>query len=275
MNINNLPYKLGISGTLKKKTINFYREKIIDYNENGILTDQAFLNKYGILFVNNFFLQQELINRRNTYIKKANNYIINISTAKFKDNNILKLINNTIVIINKMPNKYNYALLEALAKIILKATTKSIKDDLTFFNELLTFLNYNSINQIDLDFILAEFIKNPQTILKALIYNLNDLKIKTFKIDPLELSIECQEILFLGEFIAPERVKNVANNLYNATNLMHYILPIYFLITSSSKAEQFLHLSRHLEEDELFNKASLYTNNNIIKLVRKKYDFYY
>lgn len=274
MNLENLPYNLNVSGSLKNKTIDFYRDSIIDYNENGILFEDAFINKYGSLFVSSESLYKTLLKRKDLYFNKGKDIILALSSQKFNNKEIKDIITETISIIYQMPTTINYALLETFYKIIQKSNTHTIKDNLVFFKELLTFLNdQEKISQIDLDLILEQFQKNPQTILKYLIYNFNNLKIKTFKIIEDELFKENREILFLGEFIAPQRVPIVAHNLYDVSNMTYIVSPIYFLIKNNEKAQKFLLSSRNLkDEKEIYENAAHYVNDGILTLVKEKYE---
>ncbi len=274
MNLENLPYNLNVSGSLKNKTIDFYRDSIIDYNENGILFEDAFINKYGSLFVSSKCLYKTLLKRKDLYFNKGKNIILALSNQKFNNKEIKDIIAETISIIYQMPTTINYALLETFYKIIQKSNTHTIKDNLVFFKELLTFLNdQEKISQIDLDLILEQFQKNPQTILKYLIYNFNNLKIKTFKIVEDDLFKENREILFLGEFIAPQRVPIVAHNLYDVSNMTYIVSPIYFLIKNNEKAQKFLLSSRNLkDEKEIYENAAHYVNDGILTLVKEKYE---
>jgi len=227
-----------VSGSLKDKTINFYKEKMHSYDDFGFITDEASIGYDGSLNFTpwNYNKHQKLENKQKKYINDGIIKILNLLKEKylFKEE-----VLNLITIINNSHDCVKYMLFERLYKLILSVNTNyQLKQEVKRFRLLIEYLNTcNKINQIDLDIIINLFLNN-QAFSKDDVY---EVKKEMFKIEERDITdIETYNLVLLGEFIAPNRVPLVASTLLSNNEFSKYILPIYFSINDDKLAAKFL-----------------------------------
>ena len=231
-----------VSGSLKNKTINFYKENMNDFSYNSFSTPDVLLNYDGNLIFSPWrnYISITLQNKQKKYIeegiKKTKKLIVQKELS-----NLRKDIIDVIDTLRCTNQKYAY---ELSLKII------DFKDLIEYLN------NLESLNQIDLDIIIQLFINN-KTYTKDDIF---DAKAHKFKIDERDITDSLlYEITLLGEFIAPHRVKYIAKYLYKYNEFSKYVLPTYFAIKDDKQAQSFLNNCRtsNLDFDQIEKNAIL------------------
>ena len=236
-----------ISGSLKDKTVKFYKEKMICYNDFGFNTDEVSMGYDGSLNYTpwNNNKQQTLENKQKKYINEG---IVNtLNLIKQKDL-FREEVLNLITVINNTHDSVKYILFECLYKLIFSVNTNyQLKQEIKKFRLLIEYLNTcNKINQIDLDIIVNLFLNNKT-------FNIDDVfeaKKEKFKIDERDITdTETYNLMLLGEFIAPNRVPIIANTLLSNNEFSKYVLPIYFGINDDKMATKFLQSSRNSDID--------------------------
>ncbi|MBE6154943.1 MAG: hypothetical protein E7163_05195 [Firmicutes bacterium] len=236
-----------ISGSLKDKTVKFYKEKMISYNDFGFNTDEVSMGYDGSLNYTpwNNNKQQTLENKQKKYINEGIVNTLNLLKQKYL---YKEEVLNLITIINNSHNSVKYILFECLYKLILSVNTNyQLKHEIKRFRLLLEYLNtFNNIYQVNLDIIIKLFLNNQP-------YTKNDIyeaKKEKFKIDERDITdTETYNLMLLGEFIAPNRVPIIANTLLSNNEFGKYVLPIYFGINDDKMATKFLQSSRNSDID--------------------------
>lgn len=246
-----------ISGTLKKKTVEFYKPSINNFSDQEFMTDKIILNYDGELLVLPWDkpIEQKLIKKQEALIESGIEKTIFVSTKKF--NNIKLEITRILQKVKTTERKYSFALFECLYKIIISADTK---DELILklqeFEIFINWLDTQEINQIDLEVLISLFLKrgkyDQETLKKA--------KEQKFHVIEEEiLSEDLYKTIIFGEFVSPSRVSKVASTLHQDIEYSKLVLPIYFAIPNELEANQFLKLCRtpDLDEEQVKKNARL------------------
>ncbi len=265
-----------VSGNLKDKSVNFYKEQIDSFDSTGIEASNITFNYTGEMIFSPWDQDKELklIKKQEQYIEKLKHRILTImAEAYHKDNTLFFL---TSVIIEKIINKIRfskrnitYKLLECLYRIITNPSNYHLVDKLKDFEKLIDDLNeFGLLYQWDIDIIIDLFIKNRT-------YTYDDIRrenMVVFNISEDDFANRFRDIILMGKFIAPRRVKTVARSIKDEVELTKYIVPIYFAIKSDTSAQQFLSMCKKtdLDIDEIEKNASLCrVPSNIINMVRR------
>lgn len=243
-----------ISGILKDKTINFYKPTITNFDHEGFDAIEANISYDGELILPPWnkdkeialeHKQEELINRgiEKTKALTSQKYF----SLKYE-------VDKTIMMIYATPRKYSFALFECYYQIILSSTsiTNLILRSKEFKKLLESIVNEN-INQIDLDIKIALFL-NHHSFDQRETHRAKDIKFNINHHDIPSSSLE--EIITFGEYVSPNRVPKIANNLTDI-EASKLVLPIYFAISDEKQANKFLALCRTPELDEEYIKRSL------------------
>lgn len=264
-----------VSGSLKDKTVNFYKDKMIDFDEYSFNTSEVLLSYDGCLsFVpweskksDKLSKNQELyINKLIENIKLLNYYNCKCGTYNIAMQSMYKKVLEYIMKTNR---KITYALLECFYKLIV--SQEGIVNQIRRFYILIDYLNQNidTLTQVNLDVIIELFL-NKFSYTKDDIYAFKKDK---FKIDERDIiDEEIYKLVLLGQFIAPNRLPVIANSLYSYNEFTKYVVPIYLTIKNDKDANQFLYSCKNpnLSFEQIEKNATLCrTPNNLINMVRR------
>lgn len=263
--------ELYVSGSIFKKSVQFYREKILNFNEDGISLDWGLFDSRGCLaflpWEDN--LKQQLIKRQNKIIyDKADNIKFLI-----KQNNLQifnQLIRETLNMIMKTKRYLTCALLEAFNQLLCKTDNKAqLLIRVTEFQKFIGQLeSLDDLSQNDLDCLIYLFLNNRPFDKESLL----EFKQKTFNIRYENLERLLKSTVKLGEMIAPERIGKIATYLTNMPTEASLVAPIYFALKSEEIADNWLNLNMEpdidLEKIEK-NARVLRIPNNLINIVRR------
>ena len=244
--------ELYLSGSLKNKAINFYRDRITNFDNESVTFPKGQLFYDGALVLDNKSQLEILSLREEKQIlnyahlidqKIKQNYADKTINVNHKDFYITDIVLKMIKIILNTNRKFTFILIEQFYNIINNSITLKldIKDILDQYAKLLKcFINNNDLNQIEITLIMDLFLKNYEFNEYPSI-NLRDEKKKAFLIDENDEAFnDIKDIILLGEFIAPQRLKTVATDLKSHNPLTNIIAPIYFLIKDPNQAANFL-----------------------------------
>lgn len=258
-----------ISGSIKKKTVEFYKPSIISFSDQEFMTNKTILNYDGELLVLPWDkpIEQKLIKKQEDLIMSGIEKTLFVSTKKF--NNVSLEITRILQKIKATERKYSFALFECLYKLVILANTK---DELILrlqeFEIFINWLDTEKINQIDLELLISLFLKKEK-------YDKETLKQakeqKFYIIEEEILSEALYKIIIFGEFTSPSRVSKVASTLCQDIEYSKLVLPIYFAIPSELDANNFLKLCRtpDLDEEQVKRNARLLRiPNNLQNLIR-------
>ena len=258
-----------VSGTLKKKTVNFYKPSIINFNEEGLELIDAHLGYDGNLSMLpwNKSLEEKLTKRQEELISKGKEKTIYRSSLKF--NKAKSYINKILQKITNTSRKYSYALFECFYEIVMTSKTKEeLITRITEFEDFINYLETNEVNQIDLDMLISLFLRKKSYDLESL----KRAKEESFHIIEEDLpSTSLEEITYLGEFISPNRVPIIASTIYEEIEYSKLVLPTYFIISDEQTATKFLRLCRtpDLDEEKVKKNARILSiPNNLENLIR-------
>lgn len=268
--------ELYLSGSLKNKTINYYREHIASFDHESISFPKGKLYYDGSLVLDNkkqleiLFLREEkqILNYAHLIHEKAKqNYLDKTFTINYKDFYITDIIDKIIKILLTTNRKFTFVLFECLLNIINNSNLKNIKDNLDQYAKLLKcFINNEDLNQIEITLIMDLFLNNYKFNEYPRI-NLQEEKQKAFLIDENDEAFnDIKDIILLGEFIAPKRLKSISNDLKNKMPFTNLIAPLYFLIENPNQAASFLNSCRkdNLTIEEIEDIAN---KNKVLHLV--------
>ena len=260
-----------VSGALKNKSIDFYREKTTSFDSKGINTSEVYFSYEGELTFapwdkdkeRKLILHEEKhINLLDEKIHGLLNYRNKCGTDYLYFNSEL---NKLIGIIKNFDRRVTFVLLETLYKCF--STTNDRIYTITEFNKLLTYLEdkYMEFDQTTIDSIMYLFSKG---------YNydedsLHNYIINRFKVDSNKLDGENYNLYKLGEFISPNKLSKVGHMIESEHS--KYVLPIYFLTSDSRKSERFLSLCKtpYLDRDlAVKNAENVNINANVISLIK-------
>lgn len=257
-----------VSGTLKDKAIDFYREKMVSFDNEQFQTEDASFSYDGQLVLSNKEKYEKLIERQEMLIDKKIERI-----REFNIPGHLGLLLCVILeTIRSTPRNYTYALLDCLSNLILSCSySSSLETCLYRFQNFISYLmNLTTpITQVELDLIVSLFL-NDSYYSSCFVQREGEKKFHLGSVD--SLSMEAQELIQLGEFVAPNRVSVIAQDLQNENEFSHYVAPIYFALRNEKQASFFLHLCRDssLDDRNIEKNARLArVPNNLIQMVRR------
>lgn len=268
-----------VSGTLKNKTIEFYKEKVISFDSEAIYTEDNSLTFDGELAFTPFLssIEEKLIRNQNKYISKLKENISSVVCIKFANKRCgteyiyyYSIVKKIIKKIEESNPKLIFVLLESLYALIKNTSNDNLKAQLNQFQNLIDYLNNNAdlLNQTDIDIICTRFLNNQGYDLDSILR----YKIRTFKINEKELTDSTiYELYRLGEFIAPSRLANISRELLSE-ELSRKIAPIYFLIKDERLAKQFLNSCKESDltsEQIIKNATRMRIPNNLISRIYK------
>ena len=261
-----------VSGTLKDKTISFYREKVSSFDKDGIDTREAYLSYYGELTFAPWDKDKErkLISHEEKHMNLLEEKIYGLFNFNNKcGTNYIYFnneINKLVSLIRRFDKRISYALLETLYKSIASSNDRILT--LNDFYKLLSYLEdkYQDYDQTSIDSTMYLFIKGYN-------YDINSVHnyiVRRFGIDKKKIEREETYNLYrLGEFVSPNRLVKVKKSLEMEES--NYVLPIYFLLKDDIKAKQFLNLckSPYLDRDlTIENAGKLGVSENLISLIK-------
>lgn len=268
-----------VSGTLKNKTIQFYREKLIDFDSDYVYTEENSLSYEGELTFapRNSSKEIELIKRQNIYISKLKEQILSFIAIKFFNNRCSteyfyfdSIIKNIFYNISQSDCKFTVALLECLKDLVKNVDNCHLSLRLSQFQSLVTYTNdiSSSICQTEFDIISRLFLNHQSYDIE----NIFKQKILSFRINEREITdSKTYELYRLGEFIAPNRLAFISQELFRE-ELSKVIVPIYFAIKDESVARNFLVRCQKtdLDSEQIEKNAMrLRIPDNLIQMVRR------
>ena len=225
-----------ISGSLKRKTIDKYREDTIGFDKEGISFGKFYFGYDGEIIYPPFDkdIEHLLFKKQENYIREGKDKILKIADELKNSKYMKEILNN----LQNMDRKFAFALYEQFYNIL------NLNNDeiyLKLFYDLTEYLKKygNNINQIDFEIILMLFRNgltyNNESVddEKSCVFPLYTNK--SFKM----LNEHLQAIIKMGMFISPNRVSNIKKSDIN-NELCEYYLPIYFLIKDNILARDFL-----------------------------------
>lgn len=231
--------QLKLSGTLKNRAVNFYKEQMTSFGPDyfdfqnmtftcdGSITSSPFDKNLGI---------DKIAKKQEHHILRG---IENTKKLASSKNFNKALLNKEIDALFAAPRTYAYALFECLYILIKNAKNNSdLESKLKKFQKFRLYVDsIVNISQVELDILVELFLAGAS-------YMREDVKVREeekFKIYRTEhLSRESIEIISLGKFIAPNRVSVIARDLQSENEMTKYVAPIYFAIRNDAKASQFL-----------------------------------
>lgn len=256
---------MQISGSLKRKAIDFYRENIDYYSDKYFNTDNITFFYDGLLRSNS---DKALRDRQETLI--LNGIENTLKKACAMDINSA-LVAKELELIQKTPRNMSFALFECFYRLVVNATTS---DDFKLkvykfakFREYLCSLD--SFMQWELDIMISLFLRD-------LSYKPNNLaqeEKRLFGVDSDNIPQVFLKEINLGKFIAPHRVHYIIKDLINFEIYMDYIVPIYFALKSDEQAAKFLNwckMEPRLNANRIFDKAQLCdVPTSLVRLLKK------
>lgn len=265
-----------VSGYLKDRSIEFYKENINSFDSTGIEASTVTFNYTGEMIFLPWDQDKELklIKKQEQYIARLTHKILTIIAEAYHKDHTFYFLSYSLVkrIIDKLrSSKRNvtYKLLECLYKIITTPNNYHLIDKLKEFDTLIDDLNESGLlYQWDIDIIIDLFTRN-------MTYTYDDIRrenMTIFNISEDDVREEFRDIILMGKFISPKRVKYVAKPVLEEVDLTKYIVPIYFAINSDATAKVFLAMCRrpNLDIDEIEKNARLCrVPSNIINMVRR------
>jgi len=261
-----------VSGTLKNRTVDFYKSKMFDFDDKAFYTDDISVSYDGAIIIPPWDSKklETLNNKQNKYIKNGIERIHLLIMEK-RILNIEKEVLKIIDLINNTNRNISFKLFEAFYKILnLARSYKFVLYNINRFHILIDHLNkLDNIKQVDLDIIIDLFLRNlsydEENIVRA--------KIDKFKIDERDIDDTfIYKLVLLGEFIAPDRLSIVSSTLTSYNEFTKYVVPIYFSIKDDRQAELFLRYCRTYDLNfEQIEKNALRCRvpNNLINMVRR------
>ncbi len=276
-----------ISGTLKKRLLAKYQEQTSYFALDTLHFDSQYTFSYDGEFATELFSSTDpkmimKLRTRQEYliINGANNLKRYALTKYFQMKHInlsfkkvlMPDVENTIDVLIKSDRKFTYALFELLNWIIKDIDAAEFETTLASFIELCNFIFANSkqLNQIDLDFLIYSFKRNTGAY-----WSMPILKSKEdayFGITEEHLSSNQTDVIHLGKFVAPNRVKKAVRYL-DKTNFT-LMAPIYFLTKDDDKASKFLELYENNKDgNTILTTASNAANipENLREMARRRY----
>ncbi len=246
-----------LSGTLKTKTVNFYKEQMTDFGSDyfgfgfNMLASDGSLTK---LPFEQDELESKLAARQETLISQG----IKNTKALAKDIGVnIPLLQKEIDALFSSHRIFAFALFECLYKIIKNTKNKNnLRTRLKQFQGFRQYIDSikYSLNQVDLDIMIELFLAG----LDYYPYEVAKRKEEVFKVGDINSEQhDVKEIISLGEFIAPKRVAIVANVLKEDKSICKYVAPIYFALKSDDDAKKFFNACAR---EPFFNSESCYDN---------------
>lgn len=261
-----------VSGSLKDKTVNFYKSGIQGYSLDGIDTEKCFIYYNGELVFSPWDdSERKLSLNQNKHLDKVGEDVIGLfpHNEKCGTNYVFYTteIKKLIALIKKTDRRISFALMQALYTNILHS--RDVLRTINDFYDLVEYLNnvVQFLKQPDIDAILNLFTSGKS-------YNEEDVlsyKLKRYGTNEKIIdSSSALELFKYGEFLTPNRLAKVGRML--DSEYSEYVLPIYFSIKENDKAEKFLSLCRTYDLDRDLveeNANKLNVPENIISLIKK------
>lgn len=254
-----------ISGSLKRKAVDFYREQITDFDKSGFYTNELYFSYYGSLIFNKFgwndsdklrARQEDLINKgMDNTLRKAHDLDINNALVAIELNKIFMTT-----------RRISYALFECFYSLVIHATdSEDFKIKAYKFAKFREYLcSLGAITQWELDIMINLFMRGlsykPWSVAKE--------ERRVFGIEE-KISGAYLNTINLGKFVAPERVINIAPEINSHMLGIKYSAPFYFALKDPIQAEAFLNWWR---QNPFINEELLIEQNipeTLVKLVRK------
>ena len=261
-----------VSGTLKDKTVEFYKEHITSYDYEGITTDFGGLSFNGeLMFVpweND--KEKKLISHEERHLDLLSKDILKLFSHNGRcGTEYIYYTSEVNKVINRLKSgsrKYSYALMQVLLREI--KNSRDVIGTIRDFNKLVDYVEatYENQSQPDIDAILNLYSMG-YNYKEDSVYN---YKLKKYGIN--EKKIDDGRVLslfYLGEFLSPNRLARIGMNINNPLN--DKVLPIYFSIKDNRIAEAFIRSCRtnELDTDMIIKNASdLKVKENIISLAK-------
>ncbi len=225
-----------ISGSIKRKVLNNYQEKVNSFDNDGMDFGEFYLSYEGELVYPPFDedIERALFRKQEKYIADGEIKIVNI-LKNFKN---IKLEKDILSNLKNMDRKFAFALYELF---YTKITSGDFDKDriLKKFYDFTEYIKENSskINQIDLEIMIMLYNYGMD-------YKLSSLRKSSDTIYPLyseslynSLDYKMQNIIKMGMFVISKRVSYLSKTINPGDE---FSLPIYFLIKSDGIAYQFL-----------------------------------
>lgn len=220
-----------VSGTLKKKTVDFYREQMVDYSAESFDTPDFSIYYTGEIVttpwnqeqLNKLEQRQEQIIRNG--ITKTYALIDNLNLPKsLKDR-----LRHLVMLINNTPRNMTVILFETYYEIL--KTVTSIKRLEEFENNMQIFINClknsENLSQSDIEFMVKRFKSHA---------DYTDID-KSTLLNGVNLLYEQDQKLYnLAAFIANERIKKVSAYFNRGVGEDYPYLFLYFTLKDSNLA---------------------------------------
>lgn len=255
-----------LSGTLKDKAINFYKDSILSYDYQGIIISNGSFSYDGELLFAPWEkdIESKLISRERKHFDKKVEDILALFNSNFYRSEIKKVIDR----INNSPRKYSYLAIEGLYYNL--RCSRDIIGTLREYNTLLDYLEdtYENQSSRDLDAIIDLYSLNKRYDSEDELYRYKKRKyiIDESKIDTTRIL----ELYYLGEFLSPKRLSKIGMTINDP--MSDKVLPIYFSIKDEYTADRFINICKSDELDTdmvIRNAEKLGVNDNIINLIKK------
>lgn len=228
-----------LSGTLKTKTVNFYKEQMtsfgadyFDFGCNMLANDGSLTN---LPFEQND-LESKLSARQEVLITQGIKKTKTLAREMGVNNPLLQKEIDTLFSSHRI---FAFALFECLYKIIKNTKNKdSLRTKLRQFQSFRQYVDSikYSLNQVDLDIMIELFLAG----IDYFSVDVAKRKEEVFKVGEINSEQqEVKEIISLGEFIAPKRVPIVARFLKEDISICKYVAPIYFALKNDEVATNF------------------------------------
>jgi hypothetical protein len=262
---------LQISGSLKRKVVDCYREDLNNFYSNVFQTNNISFSYDGelILHSSDSTQQRALYDRQETLINNGIDNTLN----KAKDKGIdVDAVSFELDRTKETSRNMSFALFECFYSIVVNAKSS---DD--FRQKAYKFANFRdylcslgSFEQWELEIMINLFLRDlaytPEKVTQE--------EKRIFGIETSRLPYPaCLDEINLGKFIAPNRVRKIAPDLIECRGYINYIAPVYFALKNDVQAERFLkwcQVESRLDADKIIDKAELCkAPDNLIQLVRE------
>jgi len=262
---------MQISGSLKRKAVDCYREDLSFYSSYSFQTNNFTFTYDGDFILNSFdSAQQEVLyNRQEVLINGGIDNTLN----KAKNNGInVDWVALELDRIKETSRNMSFALFECFYRIVINARNSSdFREKAYKFAKFRDYLcSLGGFKQWELEIMINLFLRDlaytPEKV--------NQEEGRLFGIETSRLPYPiCLDEINLGKFIAPNRVRKIATDLIKCRGYINYIAPVYFALKNDVQAETFLkwcQVEPRLDADKIIDKAELCkAPDNLIRLVRE------
>ncbi len=261
---------MEVSGTLRKKTIDFYKEQMISFDEEHLETPDLIINYKGEITPVAYYEDQiqKLSVRQEKIILKAIDIILNIS-KRFNKATYIGIRDLTDRVL-ETPRRYTFALLEELNRLICNESRVYVLEKqfdlyVLLLDGLKLFDKY--LDSIQFEYFLKIYLRNKEL-------TIDDINQKIFTdlhVYDEYLSQSFSKIYQMGKFVAPSRVADIASDITREQAMFEYIAPIYFALKDEQQAKSFLNKAQKCEAfTDLEKEAKLLrVPQNLIDMVRR------